>query len=99
MQTLVSIISRQLNKSVPKFSIPTFLPSMVFGLNSKIIKLKIIEKAALTFEKWLSEDVYIADKIRREYGFVPQTSIDEAVERQCEWFIKSKQDLTENNPK
>jgi nucleoside-diphosphate-sugar epimerase len=58
-------------------------------MNSKIFKLKIVDRFAPTFEKWLSEDIYPADKIREDYGFEPKISIDQAVRRQCDWFIQN----------
>jgi nucleoside-diphosphate-sugar epimerase len=89
MRTLVSIISEKLKKTVPPFSIPASLPAMIFSLNSKTFKLKIVDGFAPTFEKWLSEDVYPADKIREDYGFEPKTPIEQAVRRQCDWFIQN----------
>jgi nucleoside-diphosphate-sugar epimerase len=90
MRTLVSIISEKLKKKVLPLSIPAILPKLIFGLNSKIFNLKIINRYSPTFEKWLSEDVYLADKIREVYGFEPKTSIEQAVRRQCDWFIQNK---------
>jgi GlcNAc-P-P-Und epimerase len=94
MRTLVSIISERLKKNVPPFSIPAFLPKMIFGLNSKTFKLKIVDRFSPTFEKWLSEDIYLADKIREEYGFEPKTPIEQAVRRQCDWFIQNNGNRT-----
>ncbi|CAN5720014.1 NAD-dependent epimerase/dehydratase family protein [soil metagenome] len=90
MRTLVSIISDQLKKKVPGFSIPAFLPAMFFGINSKTFNLKTIERMSQTFEKWLSEDVYPTDKIKTAYGFVAETPIEQAVKQQCEVVIKSR---------
>lgn len=90
MRTLVSIISDQLKKKVPGFSIPAFIPAMLFSINSTTFNMKTIERMSQTFEKWLSEDVYPADKIRAEYGFVAETPIEQAVKRQCEGVIKRR---------
>ncbi len=87
MRSLVSIISAQLNRTVPKFSMPAFIPEIVFSINSKTVNIRFIERITRTFEKWLSEDVYMADKISAVYGFVPQTSMEQAIKRQCEHLI------------
>ncbi len=89
MRTLVSIISEQLKKNVPRFSIPALLPELIFSMNSKLFKLKIVDRFSPTFEKWLSEDIYLADKIKADYGFEPKTPIEQAVKKQCDWFIRN----------
>lgn len=89
MRDLVTIISDKLKKPVPRFSIPASLPGIVFGLNSKTLNLKTVNKISETLEKWLSEDIYPANKIKEDYGFAAKIPIEEAVARQCEWFIRN----------
>lgn len=88
MRELVSIISGALNKKVPSFSIPESVPGFFINLNEKVFKSKRIGKFSKTFDKWLSDDVYSGEKIKAEYGFEPQTSIKDAVRKQCEWYSK-----------
>lgn len=90
MRELVSIISRSLDKKVPGFSIPEFVPRIFINANEKIIRSKRIGKFSKIFDRWLSDDVYSADKIKAEYGFEAKTSIADAVAKQCEWFSKQK---------
>ena len=87
MQRLVSIISESLKKNVPKFSIPAIIPEIIFKLNSKTFKVGLIENLSKTVLKWLSDDIYSAEKIKIEYGFQPETSVEEAVIKQCRWFL------------
>lgn len=94
MRTLVSIISEKLKKNVLPFTIPALLPELIFSMNSKLFKLKIVDRFSPTFEKWLSEDIYLADKIKADYGFEPKTPIEQAVRRQCDWFIQNSRHET-----
>lgn len=88
MHELVSIISSSLNKKVPSFSIPESVPRFLINLSGKLIGSQRIGKFSKIFDKWLSDNVYIADKIKAEYGFEPETSISTAVRKQCEWYSK-----------
>lgn len=94
IKKMVSDIAKKLKKPVPNFSIPVIVPGVFFGLNSKIFKSEKINRLSQTFKKWLSEDVYLADKIKKEYGFEPKTSVERAVERQCEWFLREQKSKT-----
>ena len=88
MRLLVETISVALNRKVPKFSIPEFLPNLFIKTNEKIFRSKFVEKYSKIFDKWLSDDVYKADRIKMDYGFEPKTSIVDAVKKQCEWYRK-----------
>lgn len=90
MKKLVSIIKQTLNKKIPKLSIPKFLPGLFFTINRKTVKLNAVEKFSDTFEKWLSDDVYSAEKIKTVYGFETKTSIEDAVKKQCLWYLEQK---------
>jgi len=90
MRELVKTISGALNKKVPEFSIPEFFPNLFIKTNEKFIGSKFIEKYSKIFDKWLSDDIYSADKIKNEYGFEPQTPIVDAVKKQCDWYQKQK---------
>lgn len=87
MKYLVAVISKKLNRPIPGFSIPVFIPRLLLNVNAKTFKSKKLKRIEQTFSKWLSDDIYLAGKIKREYAFEPKTSVGEAVERQCEWFL------------
>lgn len=90
MRELVSIISVRLDKKVPEFSIPESIPRTFINLGEKLVGSRRIGKFSKIFDKWLSDNVYAAGKIKSEYGFEPKTSISEAVAKQCEWYSRQK---------
>ncbi|MGI8787288.1 MAG: NAD-dependent epimerase/dehydratase family protein [Pyrinomonadaceae bacterium] len=90
MRDFVDEIAVGLNKKIYGFSVPLKLPEVFFGLNRKFFGIKKIDKIEDTIEKWLSADIYKADKIARTYDFTPETSIKEAIKKQCEWYKKVK---------
>lgn len=91
MKELVGEIAKHLDKKIPKFAIsPRFL-QLFFQLNAKFFGLKQIYKISKTVEKWLSDDIYSAEKIKQEYGFQPEVSIAEAINRQISWHKSEKQ--------
>lgn len=91
LKKLVEVISERLDRAVPEFSVPVFFPEMVFRLNSNTLRLNSIERLSKTLEKWLSEDVYPAEKIKSIYGFEAKTSVEDAVRKQCDWFRQRNQ--------
>jgi nucleoside-diphosphate-sugar epimerase len=90
MRNFVGDAAKNLNKKIPRFSIPPLLLEKVFRLNEKTLKIKKIRKISETVEKWLSDDVYSAEIFEREYNFKPETSISEALEKQIDWYQKQK---------
>lgn len=90
MKEFVGEIEKQLNKSVPKFYISTEILRKIFLINAKILGVKKIKKISETVEKWLSDDIYAAEKIKQKYNFEPQTSMAEAIERQVSWYLERK---------
>lgn len=90
MKDFVEIIARSLNKKIPKIRIPKMIFEALFNINSKTFGLKKIDKLAKTMEKWLSDDVYSADKLRRFYNFKAETPIPEAVELQVRAYRAEK---------
>lgn len=90
MKDFVKEISVNLNKKILPVKIPASLLRKVFRLNAKILKVKKIDKIGDTVEKWLSEDVYTADKIAESYQFRPQTTINEAVAEQVNYYKKNR---------
>jgi nucleoside-diphosphate-sugar epimerase len=92
MRDFVKQIAKLLGKKIPKFYIPPKILEGFFRLNKKSLRLGKISKISDTVEKWLSDDVYSAEKFEREYAFRPETSIFEALEKQIAWYKKQKTD-------
>ena len=86
MKNFVSEIAKQFDKTIPNFKIPPVLLKIVFQLNAKLLRLKKVNKISETIEKWLSDDIYSARKIKEVYDFQPQYSIVEAITRQINWY-------------
>lgn len=90
MKQIVAAITKELKKSVTRFSVPKFIPQTVFTFNSKTLNLGFINKISKTFEKFLSDDIYSGDKIKKAYGFAPETPVEIALHRQCRWYLEQK---------
>ena len=90
MKIFVSEIAKQFDKTIPNFKIPPGLLKIVFQLNAKLLRLKKVNKISETIEKWLSDDIYSARKIKEVYDFQPQYSIVEAITRQIDWHKSEK---------
>ena len=86
MKDFVKNISTILNKRILPLNIPADLLRSIFRLNDRFLKLTKVNKLSETIEKWLSDDVYAADKITERYRFEPQTSIPEAIEKQIHYY-------------
>lgn len=91
MRELVSIISSELNRKILKSSLPIRIPRTVFELNRKTLNLSALEKISVLLEKWISDDIYLSDKFQNEYNFKFETPIEEAVRKQCRWFLEKNQ--------
>lgn len=90
MKEIVDEICSALGKKVPGFFIPPVFLKAIFGINSKLLGFGRIGKLAQTVEKWLSDDIYAADKIAEVYGFAPATPVKEAIRKQVESYIRQK---------
>ena len=87
MREIVEIISRKLERKIPPVRIPAAYVSGFFRFGAKIVAFPKIKRTEKTIAKWLAEDVYSAEAIRREYGFVPRISAGKAIEREVEWYM------------
>lgn len=87
MRRIVEIVGGKLEKKIPKIFIPAAVVKFFFQLNSSFFNVGKIRRTEKKIVKWLADDVYSAEKIKREYGFEPQISAEKAVEREVEWYI------------
>jgi nucleoside-diphosphate-sugar epimerase len=90
MKDFVNEIAGRLNKKVFPISLPTFLLRAIFRANSKTFKLRKLNKASETVEKWLSDDVIQPIRLRKLTGSKRETPIFEAVNRQIDYYQANK---------
>lgn len=82
MSEFVDCIAGSLDRKIPKINIPPFIVEIFLKTIAKIVGTKKIENPVKTIDRWLSDDVYAAEKIARAYNFKPETSTLDAVKRQ-----------------
>jgi nucleoside-diphosphate-sugar epimerase len=87
MREIVEIISGKLKSKIPSAAIPAPLARSIFRFGAGLFAFQKIKRVEKTISKWLADDVYSAEKIRREHGFVPQISAKKAIEREVEWYM------------
>jgi nucleoside-diphosphate-sugar epimerase len=90
MKEIVNEIASELKKNIPSISIPVSLLQMVFFINNKTVKIKKITKLAETVRKWLAEDVYSSEKLKREFDFTAKVSVKEAIRREVRAYLNCK---------
>lgn len=90
MENFVLEIEKHLKKNAPKIFIPSGIMQKIFSINKKTFGFTKINKLSETVKKWLSDDVYSAQKIKQMYNFEPRTSMAEAVERQVKCYLADK---------
>lgn len=91
MRDFVSGAADKLDKRIPKLSISPKILEKFFRLNEKTLRLGKLQKISITVEKWLSDDVYSAEKFEREYDFKPETSVPAAMGKQISHYRKQKE--------
>lgn len=90
MYEVVENIADNLERKIPRMFFPPALILKSVQFSSKIWNSSKTEKISETIYKWLSDEAFSAEKIKKEYGFEPQTSISEALEREVRWFQSLK---------
>ncbi|MDQ3129708.1 MAG: NAD(P)-dependent oxidoreductase [Acidobacteriota bacterium] len=88
MKEIVEIISRALNKNVFGLSVNENILDYLLYFGSKKLKIKKLEKLRRTVEKWLANDAYSAQKIKREYQYEAKIKTDEAITREVKWYLQ-----------
>lgn len=90
MNQIVGQIAISLKKRISKFSIPAAAFEKMFRLNAVFFRFNKIRRLSETIEKWLSEEVFSGEKIKEEYGFCAETTIEQAISRQAEFYKNHK---------
>lgn len=90
MKNIVSEIALRLNRKIPKIRLPVSFVKKTLQVSKPIFKTERADELSGAVEKWLSEEVFSADKIKKDYGFEPETTVAEALRRQINSYQKSK---------
>lgn len=87
---LVGSIEKALGKRSPRIAIPT-LVAHAFLLGSGIgNRISPVEGYRRTLRTWLSDAVYSGNLIEKDLGFTPATTIEAAIGREVEHYLKMK---------
>ena len=91
MKQIVAVIEEALGRHVPRTHIPAWPARWAFGVNDATLRLGAVARISQTFERWLSDDIYSAERLKREIGFTPATPMADAIRDQCRWYAASKE--------
>jgi len=90
MKNIVEKICQALNKKSAFFVINEKIPIYIFKVISRLFSNSKIKRSEETVKKWLSDEVFIANKIYKSYGFKAETTLAEAIERQVKFYLINK---------
>jgi nucleoside-diphosphate-sugar epimerase len=88
MLEMVDDVSAALNRRLPGFHVPPRFVTFLGKLGERSGLRKLAE-ARRTLDKWLTTEIYTADKIKIQYGFAPLTSPREAIKREVAAYVGS----------
>jgi nucleoside-diphosphate-sugar epimerase len=81
MKHIVDAIAAKLVRKVPPVHLPVSSVRAAFGISGRL---------AATLDTWLANDVYSNGKLQKTYGFKPSTSLETAIGREVEYYLKHK---------
>ncbi len=91
MKQVVGEISKNLNRMILPIRIPESLLKPLIRLSlSKFADWHFAKSTAQTIDKWMSNDVFSADKIKRELGFQVKTPLSEGIKREVSYYLDNK---------
>jgi nucleoside-diphosphate-sugar epimerase len=90
MKNIVSYIEQALGKKVVPIGIPPGFLKLAFGVNSKTLGVGKISRLEETVDKWLSDEIFSAERFKADYAFRPETAIEEAIKREVAWYLANK---------
>ncbi len=89
MKMLVELIERLTGKSALPIVIPTGFALWLTTIGCKIGFKQRSTKLRETIDKWIADDAYSSEKLRKHINFEPQTSIESGITREVEWYLKN----------
>ena len=95
MRSVVEGLATTLGRNLPRWRIPGSLAQGVADVAGRLPgRAGRVRAMAGSVRKWLSNDVYSADKLRTATGFEPSVSLDEGLLREAAWYRDSGLDWT-----
>ena len=90
MKDIVSTIAESLSARVFPINIPAKFVHLTLKITNKVVKVNKIIQLEKSINKWVSDDTYSGDALFKEYGFLPKTSVKEALEKEVKWYLNNK---------
>jgi len=87
---LVGFIEQRLGRRPPKVGLPTWATQAFYHASRVGSRIPAVSRYRRTLAAWLADAVYSGDKIEHDLGFVPQTTIEEAIGRDVDHYLKTK---------
>ena len=92
MREVISTIARELRRAIPPVRVP---PRLVMALVHAVSRVDptigggrngLLE----SLQKWVRDDVYDGDKMRRVLGWQPRIDLQSGLRREIRWYLDSK---------
>ena len=90
MKDIVDTIAAKLGRKVLPGHLPPEPMKKMVNAASKIAFRQKLNRLSATLDTWLSDDVYSNKKLRDAYGFVPDATLETAIGREVEYYLKHK---------
>lgn len=90
MSEIVGVIEQALGKKALPGHIPSGLLRAGFAVSRNTVGIAKLEKISNTVEKWLSDEIFPAEAIKRELGFETTTPVIQAIKLETEHYLKNK---------
>lgn len=88
MKEIVTEITRSLSLKPSNISIPVTPVRGILKFGTLIFPVNGATRLLNTIEKWISDDIYSAEKIRQQYGFAADSDLKAVIRLEVDWYIK-----------
>ncbi len=88
MREIVGVIENSFNLKPARLIVSSKFPKMIFRINDSTIRLKLLTAFSNKLEKWLSDEIFSAEKFNKDYGFIIEVEVKEAIKNECQWYLK-----------
>ncbi len=90
MNEIISLIYKHIARKPYFFSIPVGPVTLILKIVAAVLPITRIRNLQNIVEKWVSDDIYSAEKIRKEYGFIAAADIPDVIRHEVELQTKQK---------